>query len=233
MATSAPLQPPPSLRPGSFPRQLLQHGESILFETRPGLLARYWGRITVFAFLLILFTAALFAPGDSTNPVAYFFVGIWIVLIAWTILLWRGIAYCLTDRRVLSVGGVRQTDVVSLPQELIQGLNLTPGSSNIVFTPISPVAPAGRSNQLRPVQWLNVPNPSATYDYLQELFAQSATNRRIEATRKALLAKALEGKVPCAYCRGLIDVSSVNAVSPKCPRCGAPLIAASEILTPV
>lgn len=233
MATNAPLEPPPSLRPGSFPRRLLQHGENILFETRPGLLARYWGRITIFAFLLLLFTAALFAPGDSTNPAAYFFVGVSVLLIAWTVLLWRGIAYSLTDRRVLSVGGVRQTNIVSLPQELIQGLNLTPGSSNIVFTPIPPGAPAGRSKQLRAVQWRNISDPSATYDYLQELFAQAATNRRTEATRKALLARALEGKVPCAYCRGLIDVSSVNAASPKCPRCGAPLIAPSEILTPV
>lgn len=230
MATgTATPEPPSSLRPNVFPRRLLRRDEVVIFETRPGLFARYWGRLIAVILLALLFLAPVGEPGYASNPAFPGLEAIFLLLILWMVLLWRGTGYVLTNQRVMAVYGVRQSTVAALPYEMIQGLNLSPGSSDIVFSSVPPAVPGKRAMGPSEVRWRNVPDPSSTYDYIQQVFGQSAMVRRTEATRKALLAKALEGKVPCAYCRGLIDVTTVNAASPKCPRCGAPLLAPGDL----
>ncbi|MCI4365151.1 MAG: PH domain-containing protein [Thermoplasmata archaeon] len=222
------LELPPSNQPGVFPRSLLPGGERVLFETRPGLLGLYVGRILLLFLLALLFLVAAEAPSDLNNPFAWFVFALSLFLIVYYILLWRATAYALTDRRVLLVSGLRRSAFLDAQYEQVQNLRLEPGfSGGLKFDATPPQAPSrliGGRKYARMIFWRALEDAPRVQSFVQDAFALHERESAQAGLRDALIAKMTEGRFPCAYCRTLVDIRTVDFASPRCPSCGAPLV---------
>jgi hypothetical protein len=227
---------PPSNEPGVFPRSLLTGDERVLFETRPSLLGLYWGRLTILFLWVLLFTGASFGDGTFTSGnvafvvIAFVFLDLpAIVLIALLVLLWRRTVYALTHGRVLRLSGLRRTAFVDATYDQVQNLTLVSGlSGGIKFDATPPHAPSrlmGGRKFAKTIYWNALPDSPRVYTFVQQAFALHVTAAVEKGAREALVARLHEGRITCEYCRALVDIKQVNTTSPKCPRCGAPLIA--------
>jgi hypothetical protein len=221
---------PPSHTPGVFPRRFVYQGESVLFETRPSFLARYWGRMTVYVLLLLLFIAATAAiPQD---PATEFFDGLMIFLILWTFFAWWGSAYALTDRRVLLTSGLRSRSFQEMNVDSVHNMTQD-GSATGKITFDSGIVrnPSAILSLHRTVKvvWSDLPNTPQVYSFLQDGFSILLAQARRARIRQALFDRAREFMVTCQYCNSLIDVRRIESDPPKCPRCGAPILPAELV----
>ncbi len=224
---------PGTNQPGVFPRDLLGPGERVLFETRPSLFGLYWGRLVVLALLVLLF--AYVAAGLPANPFGWFCLGLFLILMIYYVLKWRSTAYALTHRRVLRVSGVRQPELLDALFWQIQNLRNEPGvSGGIKFdaTPLaSPTGVLGGRKYAKTIYWDALPDSAQVYAFVQQAFAVESALATIEASREELVARTLGDRIPCAYCGTLVDPTSLDRRHPRCPSCGAPILA-GEGLTP-
>jgi hypothetical protein len=221
---------PPTNQPGVFPRRLLTGDERVLFETRPSLLGLYWGRLTIIAIWVLLFAAATAAtPSLQTNPAGWFFIGFPVVIAIVYVLIWQKTAYALTSRRVLRLSGLRQTDFADASYDQVEGLTLVSGTSGgIKFDATPPNAPSrviGGRKYAKTIYWNALPESPRVYTFIQQAFSLHANQAVEKGVRAQLLARLRQGRITCEYCHALVDVQQVNVSSPKCPQCGAPLVA--------
>ncbi|MCI4373436.1 MAG: PH domain-containing protein [Thermoplasmata archaeon] len=229
---------PPTNDPGVFPRSLLTGDERILFETRPSLVSLYWGRLTVLIIWFLLFTGATIGDGSFSGPlllaVAAFLVldAPALLLIIVCVLLWRRTTYALTDRRVMRLSGLRRTNFVDAPYDQIQNLSLVSGSSGgIKFDATPPNAPTrliGGRKFAKTIYWNSLVDAPRVYTFVQQAFSLHVVSAVETGARQALIARLHEGRITCEYCRALVEIKQVNSTSPKCPRCGAPLVALTK-----
>ncbi len=219
---------PPTNQPGAFPRELLPGGERILFEAHPSLLGLYAGRIVLILLLLPLFIYVI--VGLPTNFFGYFVVGLLLFLLVYLVLLQRAEAFAMTDSRVIAVRGVRHGRFVEARYEEVQNMTLVPGwSGGIRFDGTPPNAPTnflGGRKFAKTVEWRALPQAPRVYAFVQEAFALHSYQSAQRGLREMLQAKMHEDRIPCAYCRTLVDIRTVDFGSPKCPSCGAPLAGA-------
>lgn len=217
---------PRTNRPGVFPRELLAPGERVLFETRPSLLGLYWGRFVVLALLLLLF--GYVAAGLPANPFGWFVLAVVTILIVYYVLKWRSTAYALTHRRVLSVSGVRQPELMDALFRQIQNLRNEPGiSGGVKFDATPPEAPTrrlGGRKYAKTIFWRALPDSAGIYSFVQQAFAVEASLEAREAARADLVARAVGNRIPCGYCGNLVDPSTLDPLRPRCPSCGAPFL---------
>ncbi len=216
---------PPCQTSGVFPRRYVYRGESVLFETRPSFLTRYWGRMTIYILLLLLFIAATTAIPD--DPATEFFDGLMIFLILWTIFAWWGSAYALTDRRVLSTSGLRSRTFQEINVDAVHNLTQDgSGTGKITFDSGIVRNPSAILSLHRTVKlvWSDLPNTPQVYAFLQDGFSILLAQARRTRVRQALFDRAREYMVTCQYCNSLIDVRRIESDPPKCPRCGAPIL---------
>jgi hypothetical protein len=221
---------PPTNQPGVFPRGLLTGDERVLFETRPSLVGLYWGRLTILLLWARLFIAATIgAPGLDSNPAAYLFDGLPLVIVGIYVFLWRQTAYACTDRRVLRLSGLRQTDFLDATYDHVRNPTLVSGfSGGIKFDATPPLAPPPliRGKKVaKAIYWNALTDAPRVYTFVLQAFALHVHQAVEKGARAALIARMHEGRVSCEYCRALVDIHQVNTSSPKCPRCGAPLVA--------
>lgn len=220
------LELPSSNDPGVFPRGLLPGGERVLFETRPSLVGLYIGRLVLLG--LLLFVWINVSLEIVTNPAGWFFVALTLFAIIYYILLWRSTAYALTDLRVIRLSGLRRSNFIDAQYDQVQNLSLEPGfSGGIKFDATPPRAPSrllvGRK-YAKTVYWNALPEAARVYNFVQKAFALHEHQAHREGLREALLARLRADRFPCAYCRTLVDIKTVDYASPKCPNCGAPLV---------
>ncbi len=218
---------PPTNQPGAFPRELLPGGERVLFETRPGLWGLYGGRLVLFG-VIILFFVAVAAAAPSSLIVGFAIVLIPVVLpVIYWVLVWKATAYALTDRRVLLVTGARRGTFVDATYAQVQNLQLEPGSGGgLKFDATPPQAPhtlIGTRKFSKKIYWKALPDAGRVQSFVQEAFALHERESAQAGLRDALIARMTENRFPCAYCRTLVDIRTVDFASPKCPSCGAPL----------
>ena len=217
---------PPSNQPGVFPTQYLGAGEQILFETRPGFLRLYWGRLTVLVLLFLIFLGPVGEPSYLANPAFPFFEGLFLLLILLTWFAWRRTAYALTDRQVLSTSGVFGGSAVQAPYDQIQNLTVGVGeTADIVFeTAPSTGMALGRRGHGRKIVWKAVPFATKVYQFVQFAFGMRARVAQQEQLKNRLVAGSLAGTLTCIYCGGPIVVKGIDVTRAKCPRCGAPVL---------
>jgi hypothetical protein len=216
---------PPCHTPGVFPRRYVFRGETVLFETRPSLLSRYWGRLVLYGFLLLLFVAVTF--GLPTNPTGPFFDGVLVLLIAYAVFAWRGSAFALTDRRVLATSGVRSGTFQEIANDAVSNMTQVGDStgrltfdSGVVRNPTAVLS----LHRTMKIVWSDLPNTPQVYRYVQDAFSVLLAQARQVRIRQALLDRAREFIVTCQYCNTLIDVRRIVSDPPRCPRCGAPIL---------
>jgi len=219
---------PASNRPGAFPRGVLPPAERVLYETRPTLFGRYGGRLIVLILLALLFGGVAIAAGGGAAWGGLFLLGITAIPIIYWVLEWRGTAYALTDRRVLLVGGIRQTTFLDATYAQVQSLNLVSGwGGGLKFDATPPAAPhtlIGTRKFSKKIFWRALQDPSRVQSFVQEAFLLHEREAAQTGLRDALIAKMTENRFPCAYCRTLIDIRTVDFATARCPSCGAPLV---------
>jgi hypothetical protein len=228
---------PPTNQPGVFPRSLLTGDERVLFETRPSLVAMYWGRLVLFLLWAVLFFAATIWSSIPSSGIAVILAAVLlfdvppVVLITLYVLLWRQTVYALTDRRVLRLSGLRRTNLVDANYDQVQNLSPVSGfSGGIKFDATPPHAPTGLMGGrkfAKTIYWNALSDSPRVYTFVQQAFALHVHTAVERGARLELTARLHEGRITCEYCRALVDIHQVNTSSPKCPRCGAPLIAPS------
>ena len=217
---------PPSNQHGVFPTQYLGAGEQILFETRPGFLRLYWGRLTIFILLFLVFLGPVEEPSYVANPFFPFFEGLFVFLIIVTWFSWRRTAYALTDRQVLATSGVFGGSAVQAPYDQIQNLTVGVGeTADIVFetAPTMGIARGPRGHG-RKIVWKSVPYATKVYQFVQLAFGMRARVAQQEQLRNTIVARTMAGTITCIYCGGPINVKGVDVTKAQCPRCGAPVL---------
>ncbi len=217
---------PGTNRANAFPRELLDPGERVLFETRPSLFGLYWGRFVLLALLLLFF--GYIAAKLPTNPFGWFLVALFTLLIVYYVLKGRSTAYALTHRRVLTVVGIRQPSVMDALYGQIQNLRLEPGvSGGVKFDATPPEAPVGLlggRKYAKTIYWRALPESALVYAFVQQAFAVEAALGARAATLAELTARAVGNRIPCDYCGNLVDPSVLDPLRPRCPSCGAPFL---------
>ncbi|HZY91887.1 MAG TPA: PH domain-containing protein [Thermoplasmata archaeon] len=218
---------PGSNQSGVFPRKWLLRDERILYETRPGLWSLYWGRITLFlAFALLLLVDAM-SPEFLYSAAYWGFEGfLFLVPLGLVVLAWRGRAYALTNRRVLSIEGMFSSAFEYANYDEIQNLTSTQGSTGEIRFDVGSAGGGMRARATgRPkrIRWRAVPNTPEVYNFVQDAFRIEVLTAAKDQEYDALVRQTMEGRMVCEYCGGLIDLAQLNSRSPKCPQCGAPV----------
>ena len=149
-------------------------GERVLFESRPSLAARYWGRIAFLAFwgsLLIL--GPFEVPGGLDVPGLGLGVML-LLLFASPVLPWHRSAYGITDQRILRVDGVRQQDLMSATYDQVQSLSRISGSYGGLRFELFGPAPTGwwASHKGRRIDWDSLGESAQVYQLVQTAFAR-------------------------------------------------------------
>jgi hypothetical protein len=156
-----------------------------------------------------------------------FLLGITAIPIIYWVLVWRATAYALTDRRVLLVTGIRQSTFQDATYAQVQSLNLVSGwGGGLKFDATPPSAPhtlIGTRKFSKKIFWRALRDPSRVQSFIQEAFLLHEREAAQTGLRDALIAKMTENRFPCAYCRTLIDIRTVDFATARCPSCGAPL----------
>lgn len=219
---------PGSSQSNVLPRELLLRGERVYFETRPGLVSRYWGRLTLVILIEALLVFALVLPGDSDPGGVGFFVALGALVLLLILLAWRGTAYALTDQRVLAVSGIMHGGLEQATYEEIQSFSSTPGSTaDLIFDARAAALPgvrqARRSRGAR-IVWRSVEKAPSVYAFVQETFGFKAIQLREATVKSQYLTAALADKVRCGYCGNAVAPVPGRKGYAVCPSCGAPLL---------
>jgi hypothetical protein len=205
---------------------LLTPGERVLFETKPTLLGLYWGRLTLLVLLDLLWIAV--AVGLPTNPTGGLFTAITTLVLVYYVLKWRSSAYALTNRRVLSVVGIRQPNLTEALLDQVRNLRLEPGTSGgIKFDATPPDAPTtflGTRKFAKTIYWRALPLASRTYEFVQQAFALQSVQSFHNGLRADLVERISQRAIPCEYCGTMVDLDTVDPLKPRCPSCGAPFV---------
>jgi hypothetical protein len=236
-------QRPESHTHGAFPRRLLFPGERVLYEGRPELAASKGGRLVALAFLLALTLitgAAALAVNNGSEGASgillttAFFALLFGGLLALVVISWRHSAFALTHRRVVVVGGFWGSQFHSAEFAQVQRLSATADAVGPILFEISTsataeAAPARPSTTLR---WDSVRGAPATYAFIQTAFALARAEDFSELRGRRRRAALGEGRVACAYCGNPVRLEAIAIEAARCPRCTAPLSAASPIPQP-
>lgn len=215
---------PPSNSPGLLRRDLLPPGERVLFETRPSLWGLYWGRLIVLLLLLLFFVAVTVGAPLDAIPGLAFFEALFVIALVLTYLGWRNRVYALTNQRVIRVFGIRGTGFQDAAYSQITNMTLEGGASlRFDTTPFptgygSPSPPATRI-----LWWESLPDGARVYTFVQEAFAVALREATQTAAVDAAVARTMGPTITCNYCGGPIDVATLDAANPRCPRCSAPV----------
>ena len=125
--------PPASNKAGSFPREYVAQGESVIFESRPSIVAFITGPIIRLVILSIFFgLIANFVTrsgGDASLLYVplFIFVALPILGLIPGILQWRNTAYAITDRRTMQSRGLFSRNTNDCAHDKIQSVNLHQG----------------------------------------------------------------------------------------------------------
>ena len=165
--------------PNVFPRGLLLPGERVLYEVRP----TYWGvygpATVLVAMMMIFFLLPITEPGYLLNPLFYVFEGLLVLALVLFQRSWRGLAFALTNQRVLTVNGGRGTQGREGSLSALQRIGMEGLSSNVIAFYFEPSALGTGARGRKKVRWPGVRGPLAVYSYLQQLVASNVGSRPV------------------------------------------------------
>jgi hypothetical protein len=218
---------PGSNRPGVFPREALLGAEKVVYETRPGLFALHPYLIVLPMPLDILIALAIgvgFAEGQGGVSLAGGGSLILLVLLLpffYALYDWRRSAYAITDQRVVTRSG---DDYQTVTFDTVRSVSLRGKSSTVVFELVPPPGePGGGFLAARRTRmtWKGLRGAGAVASYAQSAVEFYRLRNQQRVLRQNLVVSSMSGKIVCAYCGGLIDLSAVDPEAPRCPRCSA------------
>ena len=218
------LHRPASHRPGTLPPGLLPHDEHVIFETRPSLLRLYWGRLTLLAFFLLLWTSLLAFGGVTLllDPLWLIVEVLQLALVARSVLDWDRTAFVLTNRRILRVSGMRHTVFQDAQLDQVENLALEGGfSGGIRFTVGPGSVPGGRSpttGRARTLRWDGLPDAAPVYTFVQQAFA--LRTHQLEVADPASPHHPSAGVIQCPECGTVLESRNLSHFRPVCIRCG-------------
>jgi hypothetical protein len=138
----------------------LNRGETVILALKPSL---WFIPLTAGPILSIIVVAMAYFPHLSMS-VAHrqYVIELAIVAMAarisWSILLWMGRLYILTDLRLLRLSGVFATDVVSIPLRKVATVNLMPTNGEGLVA-VGSIEIASRDPQQPPSYWQTIASP--------------------------------------------------------------------------
>jgi membrane protein YdbS with pleckstrin-like domain len=189
--------PPASNKPGTFPREYIAGGESVIFESRPTVLGFITGPIIRLVILSIFFGLYAFAVSSvisAGSPAIYVPLFLFVVLpilgLIVPILSWRNTAYAITDRRTMQSRGIISRNTNDCAHDKIQSVNLHQGiiarifgygniayltaGANVNFKKERAVISAGG------VYWKGVRDPVSTRRYVEEVVNKAREQMKIK-----------------------------------------------------
>ncbi len=208
--------------PGVFPRDVLPPGERVLYETRPGLLALFGGRLIFIILWSALWVYAGFAINDPVGSAIFLSpTTIWLVVL---LLQWRHRAYALTDQRVIRIAGARGFEFQDASYSQIHNLVSEEGGIRFDTTPPPPIGGHSIFARGRVIRWDSISDVPRVYTFVQEAFAFGLRRNQAYALAQATINRIAATSIRCEYCGGLIDLATMNPSNPRCPSCNAPVI---------
>ena len=213
---------PPTNVPGLLSRDILPRGERVLFETRPGILNLYWGRL-VFLALYLLFWIGLGIASPAAAPGAAFFAAPGVLWLAVIYLQWSHRTYALTDQRVIRIAGITGSEFQDAAYTQIHNLTTEPGGIRFDTTPPAAMGGFAPPARTKVIRWDGLSSVPRVYTFVQEAFAFGLHRSQVLAITQAEVQRISATSIPCAYCGGPIDLATLDPANPRCPRCSAPL----------
>lgn len=218
------LRRPASYRPGSLPQGILPVDETILFETRPGLLRLFWGRLVLLGFVVFFWTSLAAVGGTLLllDPLWILIEFLLFLAIAWVVLDWHRTAYVLTNHRILRVGGARRNVFQDAHLDQVENLSLEPGTSggvNFTVGPGAPVRPGAPSTgRARMIRWIGIADAPQVYTFVQQAFALRVRQQVMHDPASPHHPSA--GVVSCPGCGAVLETRNLSQFRPVCVRCG-------------
>ena len=214
---------PPSNRAGILRREILPPGERVLYETRPSLLALYWGRLIFLTLWILLWGGlAVVAPPEAAAGALIFLSPalLWLLLIY---LRWSHSVYALTDQRVILISGLTGSEFLDASYPQIHNLTSEGGGIRFDTTPAPSYGTFQAAPKTRIIRWSGLSDPARVYMFVQEAFAFEIDRSRQAAATHEILQRAVAASIPCAYCGSPIDLATLDPANPRCPICSAPV----------
>jgi hypothetical protein len=161
--------------PNVFPRGLLLPGERVLYEVRPTYWGIYGAPTALVIVLMLLFLAPVAQPGYIENPFFGVFEGLLVLALVAMWRAWHGLAFALTDQRVLTVNGRRGTQGREGPLWALQRVALE-GLTGSVLAFYFAQAPPGTPplTRGRKLRWPGLKGAPAICAYVERLVAEVA-----------------------------------------------------------
>jgi hypothetical protein len=220
-----------SNRPDLFPAGALARGERVIYATRPSFLTLYWGRTLILGLWLLIVLGAGAAPGALTsywtNPAAYFFVALGVVLLYIVYQQWNHDLYALTSRRVVRIKGWRGRDVLSVPIQYVDTVSSTGSSSEVLEfryrVAVKPTRSDPAGYKVKVLRWPGIPDLLAVSAIVQQGIANARDQMRADAIRAQAVQRVAANSVKCEYCGRTVPLEGLDIAQPVCPGCGAPL----------
>ena len=163
--------------PNVFPRGLLLPGERVLYEVRPGYWGIYGPATVLVGILVLIFLAPISQPGYLLNPFLYVFEGLLVLALVLLRRAWKGLAFALTNQRVLTVNGRRGTQGREGPLAALQRIGLEGLSGSVIAFYFEPVVTKPGTTRAKKMRWPGIRDSAAAYAYLQNLLAGCLGNR--------------------------------------------------------
>ncbi|MCI4363226.1 MAG: PH domain-containing protein [Thermoplasmata archaeon] len=235
-------QTPSAALPGSFPREYIGTGETVIYETRPSLVPYILGGIAYLIFGLIITSAvaASVAGGANAAGAIGFVIFLFIVLPVISILIgylrWTRTSYAITDKRALMSTGIFSRALTDCAHNKVQNVSLRQGVFDRLFGYGHIIFATAGINSTRAadvikaggVFWLGVKDPVTTRRFVHEVTEYLARQQKISDYQD--MARVLQASgtpmMPGAAAPG--NAVSYPAAPSKCPKCGAPLTPGSR-----
>jgi hypothetical protein len=218
---------PGSNQPGVFPREALLGAEKVVYEARPRLFALHPYLIALPLPVIALIALAIVAGfAEGQGGIGLVGGGTFVLLpllfpVLYAVYDARRSAYAITDQRLIVRSG---DDYQSATFDTVRRVTLRTKSSTVDFDLVPPPGgPTGGFLVARKTRmtWKGLRGAAAVASFAQSAVEFYRLRNQQRQLRQNLVVSAMSGKIVCAYCGGMIDLSTVNPDAPRCPRCSA------------
>ncbi|HEV2166049.1 MAG TPA: PH domain-containing protein [Thermoplasmata archaeon] len=235
-------QPPNAAVPGSFPREYIGSGETVIYETRPSVVPYILGGLAYLVFGLIITSAGVASIGAGPGALGadgfliFLFIVLPIIGILVGYLRWTRTSFAITDKRALVSTGIIARNLTDCAHSKVQNVSLRQGVFDRAFGYGHLIFATAGINSTRAadvikaggVYWMGVRDPINTRRFVHEVTEYLARQQKIMEFQDMARVLQTSGTpmTPGAPARAPAAVAAPGGR--PCAKCGAPLTPGSR-----